>query len=82
MAFCAERSDGMEVYMNKLSRIFLIVVIILSIALGIMTYLYFDMRTIAKRNLDAYVDAATSIYEIVEENNKNRNNIVTDNIEE
>lgn len=68
--------------MNKLSRIFLIVVIILSIALGIMTYLYFDMRTIAKRNLDAYVDAATSIYEIVEENNKNRNNIVTDNIEE
>lgn len=40
------------------------------------------MRTIAKRNLDAYVDAATSIIEIVEENNKNRNNIVNDDIEE
>lgn len=59
--------------MNKLSKIFLIINIILVIALGIMTYLYFDMRTIAKQNLDAYVDAATEILKINEARNQNSN---------
>lgn len=59
--------------MNRLSKIFLIINIILVIALGIMTYLYFDMRTIAKQNLDAYVDAATEILKINEARNQNSN---------
>lgn len=38
--------------MNKLSKIFLGIIVILVIVLGIMTYLYFNMRTIAKNNLN------------------------------
>lgn len=59
--------------MNKLSKIFLTIIIVLVIALGIMTYLYFNMRGIAKRNLGYYVDAATALQECVEENTKNNN---------
>ena len=29
-----------------------------------MTYLYFDMREIAKRNLDAYFDSNNTIFEL------------------
>lgn len=50
--------------MNRLSKVFLIVIIILLIALGIMTYLYFNMRGIAKEHLDAYVRAAKGLYEL------------------
>lgn len=59
--------------MNKLNKIFLIINIILVIALGIMTYLYFDMRKTAKINLDAYVDAATALLEINEAKNQDSN---------
>ena len=43
--------------MNKLSKIFLGTIIILLLALGIMTYLYFDMRTNAKNNLNYVLEA-------------------------
>lgn len=49
--------------MNRLSKIFLVIIIVLIILVGVLTYLYFDMRRIAKDNLEAYTRAATVIAE-------------------
>lgn len=44
--------------MNKLSKLFLVIIVILTIALGVMTYYYVQMR-------QAYLGAANQIYEMV-----------------
>lgn len=41
--------------MNKISKIFLLIIIVLLIALIVMTYSYFKMRTSAKENLQDYL---------------------------
>lgn len=62
--------------MNRLNKIFLVVIIMLVIALAVMVYMYFDMRKTAKTNLDAYVEAANKLVEI---NSKpNRQEIIDD----
>ena len=47
--------------MDKLSKIFLVIIIILIIALGIMTYLYFDMKGNAQAMRDSYVSISTDL---------------------
>ena len=42
-----------------MNKILYAVIVLLTISLIIMTYLYFNMREIATRNLNAYVDVAT-----------------------
>lgn len=44
--------------MNKLSKIFLVIIIILTIALGVMTYYYVQMR-------QAYLGAANQMYDMI-----------------
>ena len=39
--------------MNKLSKIFLVIIIVLVLALCIMSYLYVNMRRSSKQNLDS-----------------------------
>ena len=47
--------------MDKLSKIFLLIIIILIIALGIMTYLYFDMKGNAQAMRDSYISISTDL---------------------
>ena len=47
--------------MDKLSKIFLVIIIILIIALGIMTYLYFDMKGNAQAMRDSYISISTDL---------------------
>ncbi|MBO6232491.1 MAG: hypothetical protein J6N78_00250 [Clostridia bacterium] len=47
--------------MNKLSKIFLAIIIVLAIALGVMTYYYFEMR-------NAYIGVSTQLVENISEN--------------
>lgn len=63
--------------MNKLNKILLIILLILVIALSVMTYMYFDMRKTAKKNLDAYVEAATKLLEV---NSKTNGHYIIDDI--
>lgn len=60
--------------MNKLNKIFLSIIIILTISLAIMTYLYFDMRKNAYKFRDSYVDAVTELMNLIESNDQNENN--------
>lgn len=55
--------------MNKLSKIFLVIILILVIALGIMTYLYFNMRENAKYNLEELLKSAEEHSKQIEELN-------------
>ena len=47
--------------MNKLSKIFLVIIIILIVALCIMTYLYFNMKENAQTMRDSYVSISTDL---------------------
>lgn len=47
--------------MNKLSKIFLVIIIILIVALCIITYLYFDMKENAQTMRDSYVSISTDL---------------------
>ena len=47
--------------MDKVSKIFLVIIIILIIALGIMTYLYFDMKGNAQAMRDSYISISTDL---------------------
>ena len=47
--------------MNKLSKIFLVIIIILIVALCIMTYLYFDMKENAQTMRDSYISISTDL---------------------
>lgn len=47
--------------MNKLSKIFLVIIILLTIALGIMTYYVFYWRS-------GYVEAVNELIRVIEEN--------------
>ena len=49
--------------MNKLSKVFLVIIIILIIALGIMTYLYFNALRIAKNNFESIITSANEVFE-------------------
>lgn len=57
--------------MNKLSKVLLSIVIILTIFLGIITYLYCKMVRIANEFRDGYIEAATELSNM---NLKDKNN--------
>lgn len=50
--------------MNKLSKIFLIIIIVLVIALTGVTISYFKVRKAAQENLNNYLDALEQITEL------------------
>ena len=50
--------------MNKLSKIFLVIIILLVIALGVVTYLYIDMCKVAESNKNDILDLSNKMYEI------------------
>ena len=47
--------------MNKLSKIFLVIIVILVIVLGLMTFLYFNMKEAAEQNLDLFLKSERKI---------------------
>ncbi|MEI3394683.1 MAG: hypothetical protein V8R82_03100 [Clostridia bacterium] len=56
--------------MNKLSKIFLVIIIVLVLALCIMSYLYFNMRKSSKQNLDSLLtksEELTNAYQRIDE---------------
>lgn len=53
--------ERMCIIMNNLSKIFLVIIVILVIALGIMTVSYFNMKKTAQENLDLYLKAERKI---------------------
>ena len=64
--------------MNKLNKIFLGIIIALAIALVIMTVLYFNMKSVAKKNLNEYLnkcEETSKLYERIDllENGSNIN---------
>ncbi len=59
--------------MNKLSKILLFIIIILIIALGIMTFSYFKMKTAAQDNLNLYLEANKKIMQLNEEYAESQN---------
>ena len=64
--------------MNKLNKIFLGIIIALAIALVIMTVLYFNMKSVAKKNLNEYLnkyEETSKLYEKIDllENGSNIN---------
>ena len=48
--------------MNKLSKILLVVILLLVIALSVMTVQYFKMRGSAKENFRLYMETNTELY--------------------
>ena len=50
--------------MNKLSKIFLVIIILLVIALVVVTYLYIDMRKVAENSKNDLLDLSNKMYEI------------------
>ena len=50
--------------MNKLSKIFLVIIIVLVLALCIMSYLYVNMRKSSQQNLDSQL---TNAYQRIDE---------------
>lgn len=69
--------------MNKLSKILIVVVVILCVALCIMTVLFINARNSAKKNLDALLDQAEKTWEAnakiseLEQQNSNTNEQTT-----
>lgn len=56
--------------MNKLSKIFLVIIIVLVLALCIMSYLYVNMRRSSKQNLDTLLTKSqelTNAYQRIDE---------------
>lgn len=56
--------------MNKLSKIFLVIIIVLVLALCIMSYLYVNMRRSLKQNLDSLLTKSqelTNAYQRIDE---------------
>lgn len=56
--------------MNKLSKIFLVIIIVLVLALCIMSYLYVNMRRLSKQNLDSLLTKSqelTNAYQRIDE---------------
>lgn len=47
--------------MNKLSKILLLVVVVLIVALSIMTFSYFKVKKVAKENLNLYLNSEKKI---------------------
>ena len=59
--------------MNKLSKILLLVIVILVIALGVMTFSYFKVKKAAQENLSLYLEAEKEIMQLNEKNFKLQN---------
>ena len=64
--------------MNKLNKIFLGIIIALAIALVIITVLYFNMKSVTKKNLNEYLnkcEETSKLYEKIDllENGSNIN---------
>ena len=58
--------------MNKLNKIFLVIIIFLSIALICMTFAYFNMRKVAEDNLNYFLEENRKVFELnkeIDENN-------------
>ena len=56
--------------MNKLSKIFLVIIIVLVLALCIISYLYVNMRRSSKQNLDSLLTKSqelTNAYQRIDE---------------
>ena len=56
--------------MNKLSKIFLVIIIVLVLALCIMSYLYVNMKRSSKQNLDSLLTKSqelTNAYQRIDE---------------
>ena len=56
--------------MNKLSKIFLVIIIVLVLALCIMSYLYVNMRKSSQQNLDSLLtksEELTNAYQRIDE---------------
>ena len=56
--------------MNKLSKIFLVIIIVLVLALCIMSYLYVNMRESSQQNLDSLLtksEELTNAYQRIDE---------------
>lgn len=49
--------------MNKLNKIFIIIIVILAVALCIMTYEYITLRQTSKNNLEDTLNHAEELYE-------------------
>ena len=49
--------------MNKLSKVFLVIIIILIIALGIITKMYFDMKKSSQLGLESTLENANLLFE-------------------
>lgn len=68
--------------MNKLSKIFLVIIIVLVLALCIMSYLYVNMRRSSKQNLDSLLTKSqelTNAYQRIDEL-KNKINTISNAI--
>lgn len=65
--------------MNKTSKIFLVIIIILIILLGVTVYSYFDMKRTAQKNMNNYLNALGQVHELKVELDSMKNE---DNIEE
>ena len=62
--------------MNKLNKIFLGIIVILVIVIIAITYLYFNMRETAKKNLNGYVEVASLLYDITSSNKPNNESVI------
>ena len=56
--------------MNKLSKILICIIVVLTIALAIMTYSYIKVRQAAKDNLNNFLQACSQVYELQKERNQ------------
>ena len=64
--------------MNKSNKVFEVIIIVLIIALIIMSILYFDMRTKAKKNLNDFLnqcEITSNLYKELDELKNNDNNL-------
>ena len=52
--------------MNKLNILLIIILVIIIIALTIVSFMYFDVRTTAKENLELYLNAEEKITLLIE----------------
>lgn len=61
--------------MNKLSKLLLILIIILTISLILVTFAYWDMKKIAQENLDLYLNSEEKITQLLRNNPELQNTI-------
>ncbi len=53
--------------MNKLNKIFLVIIIILCIMLGVMAYYYIQLRNLYADTADSLIETRNQMYSLIEE---------------